>query len=406
MNNHPRKGTIHVITTKLKLNLNTEKTNLHESNFKLNLSNITKGNHIIFLIHLIDLSNFKHEHIAVFIKPSEINYKIQIESHYEKSSSVNPTHKPIVFIIEIGKFYPITSPRLTCQSNFVFPSMFDNRNFIQEISGFSLHYNSFSSVIIKDIPELIRYYLQNVSNAIYSFIGEYKLNFKYSINDFVLNYHNTMFKIRLNDSTYFVVLTDLALIFFNPGETLLTEKCTCEMILELKDLRELCIIEEDNITVTLKIEINNKKNGSMSSNNSVRLAEYFDKAIIVFSMEKYILFESKVNHRIALIKKLFSFYQKEKITIATIPIKKYSGEGIEEIVHYKEGLFEKYSANISSSDPKITEEIKVKERRNKEIIQKDLIDLYQKAIELYSTENTVKFNQYVYKLKQILNIIK
>lgn len=60
----------------------------------------------------------------------------------------------------------------------------------------------------------------------------------------------------------------------------------------------------------------------------------------------------------------------------------------------------KFNSNISSSDSKITEMIKDKERKNKQMIQNDLSDLYQKAIELYSRIDKEKFNQYVQKFIQ------
>lgn len=282
--------------------------------------------------------------------------------------------------------YPETTPKLSCQSTFTFPSLFDNRNLIKEVSGYSKkgRYN-FSSIIMKDIPEMIFRYSNDIANKIYTFIGEYRLDRLFVINDFATNENNSFYKVTINAVNNYLILTDIALLFFTPYEKRM-EKGKLYLVIELKDIKDLIVVEYKNTLTTAKLLI---IEGMVNQN------KLHDKQI-VFKKDKYCSFENKLNERIRKIKEMFTLFQKDNLHTSKKQYDFTQDEGIEELILYKENILSQITNNSSKDNSLSNFE---GNSSNKKQIIRDLIELYQKAIEIYSAKCDPQYKTYIETLR-------
>lgn len=286
--------------------------------------------------------------------------------------------------------YPDTTPKLTCQSPFAFPSLFDNRNLIKEVSGYSNKGKcSFSSIITNDIPELIRRYSNDIANKIYSFIGEYRLERLYVINDFATNESNSFYKVALNSVSNYLIMTDIALLFLTPYEKRM-EKGKLFLVIEIKDIKEPLIVESKETLVTIKLIL-------IEGLAPVSYDNLGDK-VIAFKKDKYESFEKKLIERIWKIKGMFTLFQKDNMNISKKQYDYTQDEGIEELISYKENILSQITTPNNSSDNDNNNNATANEANKnstKKQIIRDLIELYQKAIEIYSAKCDPQYKSYI-----------
>ena len=145
------------------------------------ITNKNNNNKNIFFTTFINKikSNLKNEinsnEITIDFLEIENKYFI-IKIFYLKQTEFNLFNSEIIFYIKINYLFPETFPTINCISNFIFPTLFDGRNFFNEIV---FNNNNFNSLIKNEIPNMIKKYVNNIKNKIYSFIGEYIIDYIY-----------------------------------------------------------------------------------------------------------------------------------------------------------------------------------------------------------------------------------
>jgi len=133
------------------------------------------------------------------------------------------------FNIEIKRNFPNTSPEVFCTSNFIYPTLYDNRNLILSILGKEWKPTNTLEEIIELIPGFCDRILENINNKYLVYYGDYKIDEVYDINHFLSNPELHFFKCfqilksRNNNNTYkhrkerYIVLSDAIFLLFDPA---------------------------------------------------------------------------------------------------------------------------------------------------------------------------------------------
>lgn len=158
------------------------------------------------------------------------------------------------FSIEVRRDFPNTSPEVFCISNFIFPTLFDNRNLTISVLGNEWKPSNSIEEIIELIPQFCERVLENTSNKYLVYYGEYKIDEVYDINHFLSNSELNFFKcvqflkskssnnfLKLRKERY-IVLTDVHFLLFDPAPNF---KNMAKLVF-CGDIRYLEITKTDN----------------------------------------------------------------------------------------------------------------------------------------------------------------
>ena len=234
---------------------------------------------------------------------------------------------------------------------FTYPSLFDNRNFYHSNENFD-----FKTTIQKIIPEIFQTYLKNLEKKIFIFLGNYNLKHLYTINAFVENEFNFLFKVNILNELFYIILTETCILIFIPVNII---KGKLIFVEEIRNIH-FCEIKNPNDKNDFLLNI------KFNDNNGLIL-NFKQKCDVV-------LFNSIIQERKNLI------YKK---------IKEFKIVKFEE-THESLLLFIKYK------EKEFTEK-----KEEKENLKNELIILYQKAIEYYSSKNNDKYEIFMTKLKKL-----
>ena len=175
-----------------------------------------------------------------------------------KNTNINPFDTNILFCIE---FIDREIPYVTILTNFIEPTLNDNRNYYKCLSSeykYKFSINDFKEleIILESIIQGIQYFLNIIKESIsinaFIFFGEYEYNHIYQINDF-LQSKNCLNLYRINElinndikKEKYIIFTKLYFLLFEPLEK---DKALIKLIFH-KKLKDLDISLERN-------EINN-----------------------------------------------------------------------------------------------------------------------------------------------------
>ena len=175
-----------------------------------------------------------------------------------KNTNINPFDTNILFCIE---FIDSEIPYVTILTNFIEPTLNDNRNYYKCLSNeykYKFSINDFKEleIILESIIQGIQYFLHIIKESIsinaFIFFGEYEYNHIYQINDF-LQSKNCLNLYRINElinnditKEKYIIFTKLYFLLFEPLEK---DKALIKLIFH-KKLKDLDISLERN-------EINN-----------------------------------------------------------------------------------------------------------------------------------------------------
>jgi ubiquitin-protein ligase len=168
-------------------------------------------------------SSFTFRFTSSLTKP-QYTLHIKLNPH----TPLNSRNYPIYFVFIFNPSYPSMEPIVLCKSHFSYPSLFDNRNFCNSLLKKwtpSLPHHSLIIEMITNIPHFITKLEQDKQHKLFYEDGEYNLNYEYNVNDFILNNSNYLFKITTDDSFKFetttalyLVLTDCHFIILKPSD--------------------------------------------------------------------------------------------------------------------------------------------------------------------------------------------
>ena len=222
-------------------------------------------------------------------------------------------------------------------------------------------------IIQIEIPKIVKNHIKNTKHKIYSFEGDYIMKNLYLMNDFLENNNNLLFKVIISEQLTYIVITDISLLFFLPYQNHL-EKGKLFFVGEIKDINNNEIInpnDEKNLIVQIKWKDNSG-------------------CLLLFHKKKkcYSLMEV-LNERIDIVRKCFDTFRQtnHEETLESILV----------FIQFKE-------KELNENEFKNEEE----KKSEKENLIRELIILYQKAIEFLSNESDNRYTQYIEKLKKIM----
>ena len=282
-----------------------------------------------------------------------------IKIFYLKQTEFNFFNSEIIFYIKINYLFPETFPTINCISNFIFPTLFDGRNFFNEIV---FNNNNFNSLIKNEIPNMIKKYVNNIKNKIYSFIGEYIIDYAYDINfDFLMNENNLIYnKIIIendvNNNNFVIIMTQICLLFFE----LFDDNYEYYKLIEYYEIRNIknVVINNDSNFVVVNFNVEKEINKKISFYNNDDVKNFYDN----------------LNKRINVIKNFFEIYNKGN--------KENNINILINTIEYKEKNMLILNNNM------------------------DIIEHYQKLIELLSENNDERYEFYIKKFQKLIENFK
>lgn len=294
-------------------------------------------------------------------------------------SKLNPREFPINFEFYINPPYPKEQPIVLCKSHFCFPSLFDNRNFSNALINKWSSFNHIDLLItmIHNIPYLITKYENDIENGLFYYDGEYSYSFLYNVNDFVLNSNNYIYKVYINNLTqneeenmaYFII-TDIHFIFLRP-ETPQKNRARILYLGNIVDFdsfiqQQINSTEEESNDVLVQIKY--------KENIKAKFTYY-----LKFNKNTFEFISMILNQRKTKFEKIFKLYY---------PFNNFDSSDISHIDKLKQII------NIREQS--------IKEKHNEFYAVKDLIELYQKMIEIYSMNDDETYKDYVSKFQSIV----
>lgn len=139
-------------------------------------------------------------------------------------------------------------------SNFIFPTLFDNRNIILSILGYEWNKTNNIEEIIEAIPSFLDRVLENTTNKYLAYYGEIKIDEVYDVNHFLINPELNFFKCfqllkakstsnadKLKKERY-IILTDVYFLLLDPAPNY---KNMAKLIF-FGDIRNIKITKTDN----------------------------------------------------------------------------------------------------------------------------------------------------------------
>ena len=282
-----------------------------------------------------------------------------IKIFYLKQTEFNCFNSEIIFYIKINYLFPETFPTINCISNFIFPTLFDGRNFFNEIV---FNNNNFNSLIKNEIPNMIKKYVNNIKNKIYSFIGEYIIDYAYDINfDFLMNENNLIYnriiiENDVNNNNFVIIMTQICLLFFE----LFDDNYEYYKLIEYYEIRNIknVVINNDSNFVVVNFNVEKEINKKISFYNNDDVKNFYDN----------------LNKRINVIKNFFEIYNKGN--------KENNINILINTIEYKEKNMLILNNNV------------------------DIIEHYQKLIELLSENNDERYEFYIKKFQKLIENFK
>lgn len=313
-----------------------------------------------------------------FISNEQLFY---IQLLYKKSTEFNPFKDDILFSITLTQAFPIEEPYVRCLSNFSYPTLFDNRNYLFSIlkhpwrpEGCKSEYDLMEEIVLK-IPSLINRVNEDSINQILVYYGDYRIDSIYEINDFLSNDLLSFFRVMLHQKEQkerYIILTEVYFLLFDPAPDAknLGKLVFWGDIRQLKDSQRGKVKDKETIVLNWK--------GGLKD-------IMFEFEIV---KETYDQFLSETDKKIKKLIEKYELFQEDEGKPRededyqdSIIVSKENIETVKALISHKERLYEKEKTlNV------ITE----------------LTMLYEKIIEVLSAENDMTYENYLVKLKKML----
>jgi len=302
--------------------------------------------------------------------------------NFKHDTELNSLDQDIKFQIILDENFPESEPIVVCLTNFVFPTIFDNRNLLFSI--INKNWNKLSRIdeIIEGIPYFILRVSENFLLDTLVYYGDYHIDKVYNINEFLLNEDlnffrcfqyiennkNNLTKIKIER---YIIVTDVYFLFFDPLEG----NKNLAKLLFWGDIRQLSNfrcneLKEEKID-TLILEWMNGKQVQVSFEltfKELSIKEFMELALskIESITNKYKLFQDD----------LWKFEEANNAF-------NYSNKD--------------YLLNLI-----LTKE-KMYKKKKSIILINELINLYKRIIEILSINDDPKYKEYLEKLQNVFN---
>ena len=340
----------------------------------------------------------------------EIQYKILCNNNiliylfYFPKTKINLFYEKITFLVVLDE--QIKNPEVKCLTNFMFPTIYDNKNFFELLVNkneyiFDEIYQQIIPIIqevLLKIPILINYLFFNIQIRTLIEYGKYDEGKNYELNDFMQNdylkYFNVIQLINNNiKENRYLIITDTNLLILKPNEKIKNKgklihsynlyydlKSFDKKNLHKKINKEFIILEFNNENVEICFQNNeNEIFIKLLKNKKQFLKERYD-LIINNNTNKFICNYLDING------KKYKNINK---------IHKSDFKEINDLVKYKEKLYDLF----------LSLEYKKDDEDSKDFLNnltKELIIYYEKIIELKSANNE-DYSIYLNKMKKLID---
>lgn len=325
----------------------------------------------------------EHDSKKIFIN-SKLNKEknnLIIFINYKHDTDINPLTLDIKFHIILDEDFPHSQPVVNCLSNFVFPTIFDNRNLLFSIIKHNWSKDSSINEIIDAIPYFILRVSENCLLDTLVYYGEYHIDKIYDINEFLLNDEINLFRcyqyfankknLTKTKKDRYIILTDVYFLLFDPIE----QYKNLAKLLFWGDIRQLsnfrCEEIKEERCDSLILEWKNGKQVQISFEftfKDLSIKEFVEVSLskIESITKKYKMFQDDI-WKFGEVNNTFNFSNKD------------------------------YLLNLISIKEKIYK------TKKSYILINELITLYNKIIEILSINNDAAYKDFLIKLQNLLN---
>ena len=169
----------------------------------------------------------KESQLEITKKQTPLNY-LYVFFHYYPKTELNLFKNEIIFVIIISPFFPEEPPQIKCKSHFDFPTLYDNRDLLENVLGYKWKVNSKESYylqVLDNISIKLNLFIlklhENKINKTLVYYGSYIKNYTYLMNDFMENtkiyfYRVIIYKSQKEKEWLYAVLTNLYFLVFRP----------------------------------------------------------------------------------------------------------------------------------------------------------------------------------------------
>ena len=340
----------------------------------------------------------------------EIQYKILCNNNiliylfYFPKTKINLFYEKITFLVVLDE--QIKNPEVKCLTNFMFPTIYDNKNFFELLVNkneyiFDEIYQQIipiiQEVLIK-IPILINYLFFNIQIRTLIEYGKYDEGKNYELNDFMQNdylkYFNVIQLINNNiKENRYLIITDTNLLILKPNEKI---KNKGKLIHSYNLYYDLKSFDKKNFHKKINkdfiiLEFNNENVEISFQNNDNEIFIKLLKNKIQFLKERYDLIIN--NNTNKFICNYLDINGKKYKNINKIH--KSDFKEINDLVKYKEKLYDLFLSLAYKKDDEDS-----KDFLNN--LTKELIIYYEKIIELKSANNE-DYSIYLNKMKKLID---
>ena len=340
----------------------------------------------------------------------EIQYKILCNNNiliylfYFPKTKINLFYEKITFLVVLDE--QIKNPEVKCLTNFMFPTIYDNKNFFDLFINkneyiFDEIYQQIIPIIqevLLKIPILINYLFFNIQIRTLIEYGKYDEGKNYELNDFMQNdylkYFNVIQLINNNiKENRYLIITDTNLLILKPNEKI---KNKGKLIHSYNLYYDLKSFDKKNLHKKLNkefiiLEFNNENVEICFQNNENEIFIKLLKNKKQFLKERYDLIIN--NNTNKFICNYLDINGKKYKNINKIH--KSDFKEINDLVKYKEKLYDLFLSLAYKKDDEDS-----KDFLNN--LTKELIIYYEKIIELKSANNE-DYSIYLNKMKKLID---
>ena len=340
----------------------------------------------------------------------EIQYKILCNNNiliylfYFPKTKINLFYEKITFLVVLDE--QIKNPEVKCLTNFMFPTIYDNKNFFDLFINkneyiFDEIYQQIIPIIqevLLKIPILINYLFFNIQIRTLIEYGKYDEGKNYELNDFMQNdylkYFNVIQLINNNiKENRYLIITDTNLLILKPNEKI---KNKGKLIHSYNLYYDLKSFDKKNLHKKLNkefiiLEFNNENVEICFQNNENEIFIKLLKNKKQFLKERYDLIIN--NNTNKFICNYLDINGKKYKNINKIH--KSDFKEINDLVKYKGKLYDLFLSLAYKKDDEDS-----KDFLNN--LTKELIIYYEKIIELKSANNE-DYSIYLNKMKKLID---
>ena len=402
---------------------------------KINENIKNQANENIYEEHIIKTIDKLKENKDIKITGKILHYLETPILYYYCTSISNTNSNPFDIDIEFTfEFIDKETPYVTIVTDFVEPSLKDNRNFFRCLTSdhkYKFNLNNLNQQektlesMINGIGNFLTYLNESIAINTFIFCGEYEYEHIYQINDFLQN-NNILNFYRINEiidnkkEERYIIITSLYFLIFEPLEE---DKALARLInkIKLKDINLIFVKNEKNNSLILKLSLsktkkkNNKDIEFLLIDRSRKIENVNENEVNLVDDEliKENVDKDEKSKYSVLMNQRFSYQDKVNFKNYDIVLNKYKilfsdSKGYLKISEKKKNRIEEFNRHIKFNEKMVTLYENLKNKNNDKRMYKLISNIIYICSELvnYADTKDGKENEYLIKIRKYINQYK